>query len=220
MCQSFHDITRGIIQELVAELRRINPRRENGDYVADDEAEHNTPRRRLFKPRAKYPGVKRRSAAENATSVVTLFSRFLFTEISFQKRVREHMKVLIPQEDWLQNVISVEELNAWNHQAGPCCTSATFKLNLGGTPLDDWNLSASRVFTDHFLATHSALYTETWENREMVLKKSQAYIKTLIRLYRRRFVGDGVTLQTKLAHRRRQRKSDVSDLHPTIINAT
>lgn len=190
------------------------------DYVADDEAEYNTPRRRLVKPRAKYPGVKRRSAAENAISVVILFSHFLFTEISFQKRVREHMKALIPQGDWLQNVIGAEELNAWNPQAGPCCTSATFKLNLGGTPLDDWNLSASRVFTDHFLTTHSASYNDTWENRQMVLKKSQAYIKTLIRLYRQRFTGDGVTLQTKLAHRRRQRKSDVSNFHSTIINTT
>ena len=111
------------------------------------------------------------------------------------------MKALIPQENWLQNVISAEELHAWNPQTGPCCTPPTFKLNLGGTPLDEWNLSASRVFTDDFLTTHSASYDDTWENRQMVLKKSQAYIKTLIRLYRQQFVGEGVTLQNRLARR-------------------
>ena len=73
MCQSFYDLTRDIIRELVDELKRMNPRRGDGDYAADDEAEHNTPRRRLVKPRAKYPGVKRRSALENATSVTILF---------------------------------------------------------------------------------------------------------------------------------------------------
>ena len=130
------------------------------------------------------------------------------------------MKVLIPQDNWLQNVISPEELHAWNPETGPCCTPATFKLNLGGTPLDNWNLSASRVFTDHFLTTYSALYNDTWENRQMVLKKSQAYIKTLIRLYRQQFVGEVVTLQTRLAHRRRQRKTDVSDSYPTIIDTS
>ena len=41
-------------------------------YAADDEAEHDTPRRRVVKPRAKHPGVKRRSAAENILSVVIL----------------------------------------------------------------------------------------------------------------------------------------------------
>ena len=76
MCQSFHDITRDIIRELVTELRRMNPRRGDGDYAADDEAEHNTPRRRLVKPRARYPGVKRRTAAENAISVTIHFSHF------------------------------------------------------------------------------------------------------------------------------------------------
>ena len=128
------------------------------------------------------------------------------------------MKVLIPQEDWLQNVISVEELHAWDPQTGPCCTPATFKLNLGGTPLDDWNLSASRVFTDHFLTAHSASYVDTWENRQMILKKTQAHIKTLIRLYCQQFVGEAVTLQTRLAHRRQQRKTNVSGSHPTIVN--
>ena len=52
-------------------------------YAADDEAEHDTPQRRVVKPRAKHPGVKRRSAAENILSVIilllTLFSLLRFT---------------------------------------------------------------------------------------------------------------------------------------------
>lgn len=127
------------------------------------------------------------------------------------------MAVMIPKRDWLQDVIYPDELQAWNPEAGPCCTSNTFKLNLKGTPLDDWNISASRVFTDHFLITHSDSYNDTWEIRQMVLKKSQAYIKTLIRLYRRQHVSSDVALQAKLAHRRQQRKASVSHLHPVVV---
>ena len=53
------------------------------------------------------------------------------------------MAVMIPKRDWLQDVIYPDELQAWNPEAGPCCASNTFKLNLKGTPLDDWNISAS-----------------------------------------------------------------------------
>ena len=78
ICQSFHDLTRDIIRELVSELRTSSNRSESRHYAADDEAEHDTPRRRLVRPRAKYPGVKRRPPAENTLSVVvfplTLFS--------------------------------------------------------------------------------------------------------------------------------------------------
>lgn len=52
-------------------------RRESRDYAADDETEHNTPRRQLRKPRAKHPGIKRRSAAENTLSVVINLLMFL-----------------------------------------------------------------------------------------------------------------------------------------------
>ena len=128
------------------------------------------------------------------------------------------MASLIPKDDWLQDVIHPDDLQAWNPQTGPCCTPATFKLNLKGTPLDDWNASASRVFTDHFLITHSGSYNDTWEVRQMVLKKSQAYIKTLIKLYRKKFIGDDVALRSKLAHRRRERKATVSNFHPALAN--
>jgi len=56
----------------VSELRRTDSRRrESSHYAADDEDERDVPRRRLLKPRAKHPGIKRRSAAENTISVVT-----------------------------------------------------------------------------------------------------------------------------------------------------
>lgn len=128
------------------------------------------------------------------------------------------MAELIPKDDWLHDVIHPDELRAWDPQTGPCCTPATFKLNLKGTPLDDWNLSASRVFTDHFLTTNSDSYRDTWEVREMVLKKTQAYIKSLVRLYRRRFEGDEVLAQKKLAARRRERKATVSRFLSIIVD--
>jgi len=128
------------------------------------------------------------------------------------------MTKMIPPGDWLQEVIHPDELQAWDPNTGPCCTPATFKINLKGTPLDHWNLSASRVFTDHFLITHADSYHDTWEIRQMVLKKTQAYIKSLIRLYRQKSVGDEVALTNKLKHRRQERKASVSHFHPAIVD--
>lgn len=124
------------------------------------------------------------------------------------------MAKLVPEADWLQDVIHPDELHAWDPEAGPCCTPDRFKLNLAGTPRDDWNISASRVFTDHFLAANPGSYQDTWEVRQMVLNKSQAYIKSLIKLYRQQRVGDDVTARNKLAHRRRERKAAVRCFHP------
>jgi hypothetical protein len=71
-------MTRDMVRELVSELRRTDLRREGPrHYAADDEAEHDLPRRRLVKPRAKHPGIKRRSAAENSLSVVSVPLAFL-----------------------------------------------------------------------------------------------------------------------------------------------
>lgn len=78
-------MTRDMVQELVSELRRTDSRREGPrHYAADDEAEHDLPRRRLVKPRAKHPGIKRRSAAENSLSVVSVPPAFfILTDILF-----------------------------------------------------------------------------------------------------------------------------------------
>ena len=211
ICETFRDLTLNIVQELVSELKQMNPRREGSrHYGADDEAEDNTPRRRLVKPRGKHPGIKRRSAAENALSVVVLPITFILTHILFQRRVREHMGTLIPKDSRLQDTIHPNELRAWNPLNGPCCTPDRFKLHLKGTARDDWNISASRVFTDHFLATHSDSYEDTWEIRQMVLDKTQAHIKTLVRLHREQFTDGDVVDQKKLAQRRRTRKTLVS----------
>jgi hypothetical protein len=119
------------------------------------------------------------------------------------------MRTLIPRDDWLQDVIHQDELVAWDPETGPCCTAAAFKLHLSGAARHPWNISASRVFTDHFLATHSDTYNDTWEVRELVLKKTQAHIKTLVRLHRERFVSDDVRRRDAATHRRRERKATV-----------
>ena len=128
------------------------------------------------------------------------------------------MTTLITNANWLQDLILPGELEAWNPETGPCCTPAMFKLNFRGTPRDEWNLSASRVFTDHFIATYPNLYEDTWENREMVLQKTQAHIKTLLRCYRQKSVGQDVVRQTRVAHRRRERKTAVSFLPLQLID--
>lgn len=128
------------------------------------------------------------------------------------------MATLIPEADRLQDTLHPDELNAWDPQVGPCCTPATFKLHLTGTPRDDWNISASRVFTDHFLATHSNSYEDTWEIRKMVLDKTQAHIKTLVRLYRQQFANRDVVLQNKIAQRRYTRKASVCYFRAVVTN--
>ena len=120
------------------------------------------------------------------------------------------METLIPRDYWLQDLLHPGELEAWDPEAGPCCTAAAFKLNFNGTPHDDWNVSASRVFADHFFMTYPDLYENNWDNRELILKKTQAHIKTLLRSYRKQFVSDDVARQTRIAHRRRERKTVVS----------
>ena len=85
LCQSSHNLTHDIFQELVAELRRMNSRREESrHYAADDKAEHDAPQRWLVKPHRKQPGANRRSAAENKLSVIIILLTFLLTEISFR----------------------------------------------------------------------------------------------------------------------------------------
>lgn len=128
------------------------------------------------------------------------------------------MAQMVPAAEWLQDVIYPEELRSWDPRTGPCCTPDRFKLHLAGTPRDDWNLSASRVFTDHFLATYPHLYQDTWEVRQTVLNKSQAYIKSLIKLHRRQLVGGDALLQNKISQRRRERKTTVFDFRPVAID--
>ena len=202
----------------MSELRQMNSRREESrQYVADDEADGDAPGRRYARRRGRHQGVRRRTDIEKAVSVGLVLPRFNPCLRSFQRQVRGHMETLIPRDRWLQDLIHPEELAAWNPDTGPCCTPTMFKLNLGGTPRDDWNTSASRVFTDDFMATHRSLYEDNWDNRNLVLNKTQAYIKTLIQYYRRKNNSDDVTNQTKVAHRRRERKTAVKSL-PTAAD--
>ena len=81
ICKLFHDLTRDIVRELVMELRRVtvdSRRQGSRHYAADDEAEHATPRRRLFKSRAIHPGVNRRTPYENTLSVVTFLLTLVY----------------------------------------------------------------------------------------------------------------------------------------------
>ena len=81
LCQSFHDLTREIVREIVTELRKANGRSGNSaNYAADDESDHDVPRRRMKKPKAKYPGVRRRPPAQNALSV--FLPGFLFLSLT------------------------------------------------------------------------------------------------------------------------------------------
>ena len=72
LSRSFHSMAQQIVQEITTALRLLvsegtsDVTRRNS---REDESNGFGPRRRTPKPRAKYPGVKRRSAAENTLSV-------------------------------------------------------------------------------------------------------------------------------------------------------
>jgi hypothetical protein len=120
------------------------------------------------------------------------------------------MKSLIRKEDWLKVVVQEDELNNWNPDARECCTPQQFRIHLLGTPSHPWNNSATRVFADDFLKTHSDTYPDVWAVRRMVLKKTQAYIKSLIKAYRAGTNGGELQRIARNAKNRRERKTNVS----------
>jgi len=122
------------------------------------------------------------------------------------------MKQLINQDDWLKELVDDNELVRWDPKIQECCTPQRFKLHLGGTPCSAWNASACRVFVDDFLATHRTIYADVWAIRRVVLKKTQAYIKTLIRSFREKNRGENVKLAVRMAKNRRERKTNVSTM--------
>jgi hypothetical protein len=211
LCQSFHLLTREFIKEVITELRKGSGQR-NGrmDYAADDESDGDGPRRRFRKRKSRYPGVRRRPAAQNSLSVSFSIFPLLSLTLLSQSMIRAHMRGLIRKVDWLKDVISENELNNWNPKVRECCTAQEFKLHLKGTPSNPWNASATRVFADHFLDTYSQIYPDVWAVRRMVLKKTRAYVKSLIKAYRESRRSDNLQLATKEAKNRRERKTNVS----------
>jgi len=203
-----------IVQEVTTTLRLMISE-ETGGYGQRQgrggEPSGFNPRRRQKKPRGKYPGVKRRSAAENMLSV-GLFSREKTAANDLphlQEHIRQHMASLIPQHEWLEDVIYLDELNQWDPADRKCCTARSFRLHLNGTPADLWNTSAARVFTDDFLLTHADLYPDVWPVRYMVLKKTRAHIKSLIRRYKLKHTTKPARDALKVMQNRRERKAAV-----------
>ena len=119
------------------------------------------------------------------------------------------MKDLV-RDDWLKEVVTQNDLNNWNPDTGECCTAEQFKINLKGTPGDPWNTSATRVFTNYFLRTHAERYPDVWAVCRMVLRKTQAYIKSLIKAFREGLRSGPLKLAAKRAKNRRERKTTVS----------
>jgi hypothetical protein len=119
------------------------------------------------------------------------------------------MASLIPEDQWLDDVIHGAELEGWDPTRSECCTIQNFKLHLRGTPADPWNTSATRVFTDHFLETHVDTYPDVWAVRYMVLKKTRAHIKSLIKKYTLKNSPRSVREARKMAQNRRERKVTV-----------
>ena len=98
ICQSFHDLTRDIFQDLVSELRQMNSRRGGSrNYEADSEAEDNTQGNRPVRRRRRRPGVSCRTDAEKAVSVVSSPAVFRFVLTLFSETRKSSHGDLDPQ---------------------------------------------------------------------------------------------------------------------------
>lgn len=111
--------------------------------------------------------------------------------------------------DALVNMVSLDDSLDFNPERGECCTAANFRINLGGTPCDVWNKSATRIFVNDFLREHPDYPSNNQVVRMMVQKKTSAAIKSLIQEYRRKDIQGPSKLAAQKLRNRRERKRTV-----------
>ena len=119
------------------------------------------------------------------------------------------MNTLTPSARARQYTISLAEFQAFNPRQGECCTRDNFRLNLEGTPCDDWNKSAARVFVNDFLRAHDEYPADNRVIRLMVQRKTTAAIKSLIKYYCLKNVGSPLLGAAQKGRNRRERKRTV-----------
>lgn len=129
---------------------------------------------------------------------------------TLQMRIRLHMRSLIHTDDWLKDTVPDDDIADWDPKQEACCTAETFRLHLAGTTCDPWNASATCVFTDDFLLRNADTYPDDWTVCSMVLKKTKAHIKTLIKRFRDSPKNAAVKDEKRRTKNRRERKSNVS----------
>jgi len=124
------------------------------------------------------------------------------------------MRKLIPSANWMKNTVAEREVNAFNPELGPCCDLVGFRVHLEGTTCNPWNKSAIGVFVNHFLTTHPE-YPPEESVRDMVRMKSQAFLDSMIRQYRKSNITCTAEEldEARLKKNRKERKRKAS---PTI----
>lgn len=120
-----------------------------------------------------------------------------------QVQIRDHIDLLTPSAKAKKNTVSAADLRAFNPRRAQCCTTSNFRFNLEGTPCDDWNNSATRVFVNDFFRTHPEYKANNRVVRAMVQLKTASAIKHLIRCYRLRNVAE---MELEAARRQRARR--------------
>jgi len=123
------------------------------------------------------------------------------------------MDTLTPSARARESTVSLAEFQAFNPRQGECCTRDNFRLNLEGTPGDDWNKSAARVFVNDFLRTHNEYPANNRVVRLMVQKKTTAAIKSLIKSYRLKDVAGPLLAAAQKERNRKERKRTVGAPH-------
>ncbi len=104
----------------------------------------------------------------------------------------------------LNLVPSPEEVAAYRSSQGRCCTDDNFRLDLNGTPKNDWNKSCYRVFERYFLEMRYAC-TDTKE----IEKAFFSHVKYLQDLWRKEVLSQHELEARKQAKTRFHRKQAV-----------
>jgi hypothetical protein len=95
-------------------------------------------------------------------------------------------------------------------------TPADFMIDIGGLPRSPWNVSAARVFTDHFIGKMGYNENDVPEMRKEIENAFTSRIKSLKSRHKRLGLSQAERAVERSRHARRQRKYQVSFFVPVV----
>ncbi|KAH7904840.1 hypothetical protein BJ138DRAFT_1018563 [Hygrophoropsis aurantiaca] len=97
-----------------------------------------------------------------------------------------------------------EQIASFCPDDGPCCTENRFQVDITGVPKSAWNMSATAVFVQSFVAAHP----EYKKKGTAVRDAWTTHFARLKEIYNEQQRGGGNTVK-KVKHRRRERKLQI-----------
>jgi hypothetical protein len=104
--------------------------------------------------------------------------------------------------------------NEWKRtgQGARACdaTPANFMIDVSGLPRSPWNISAARIFTDHFVQKMDSEYNDTPEIRKKIENAFTNRIRSLKSRRKKEALPQAERAVERSKHARRQRKYQVN----------